>query len=218
MKNVISAVRFWRDQRGASMIEFTLVFPLLMLMSFGTVDMSLILWDWAQANKAAQRGARVAVVANPIPSGITSPEWVADYIGDSCIDPLTGADLGTCAAAQTTCTPAAENGSCTNGYNWDEAAFMAILQQMQTVYPRLDRQNVQFSYRTNGLGFVGRPGGLPFEVTVEIRCLTNEVYFLVALAGWAFVDLPPECPAGPAGPRVPRYATTLTSEALGFIN
>jgi len=118
-----------------------------------------------------------------------------------------------CPTVTTVCTPAATGGSCTNSFTWNETAFTNILGKMQSVFPRLQRRNVQISYQTNGLGFVGRPNGLPLNVTVRIRCMTHEFYFLGALMNWAFT-VPAGCTGTPTGPSIPSFATTLTSEDM----
>ena len=79
---------------------------------------------------------------------------------------------------------------------------------MQLYFPRLEREHVQISYESTSLGFAGRPGGVPMEVTVSIRCMTNELYFLGGLAS------PPNCPAAAPGVPLLDFATTLTSEAM----
>jgi Flp pilus assembly protein TadG len=197
--------------------------------TFGTVDFSYMLFEWSMANKAVFIGARRAVVLDPVATGITNPTYTSTQmsnLGQSCFDPATGAANSNCPTANTTCTPAASNGSCTNGYAWNETAFTnptatndwqkGILDKMQAVFPRLQRQNVQISYQTNGLGFAGRPNGLPMDVTVSIRCMTHQFYFISALMQWAFAA-PAGCPAGtPAGPSIP-FVTTLTSECMDTV-
>jgi hypothetical protein len=86
---------------------------------------------------------------------------------------------------------------------------------MHQIFPRLQPQNVQISYQTSGLGFVGRPDGLPMEVTVSIRCMTHQFYFIDALMGWLFSS-PAGCdPAPAAGLSIPAFASTLPSEGMG---
>jgi Flp pilus assembly protein TadG len=231
MSSARSANRFSRDSRGTSLLEFTLVFPVVMLAALGTLDVAYMLFDWAAANKATFVGARRAVVLDPVATEVTDLTYsTADtQMGKACSDPATGAADPTsdCPTVTTVCTPAATGGSCTNGYTWNETAFTnpppttpldsplsGIFDQMHKVFPRVQRQNVQISYQTNGLGFVGRPDGLPMNVTVSIRCMTYEFYFLGALMNWAFAA-PAGCPAGtPAGLSLPSFATTLPSEDI----
>jgi Flp pilus assembly protein TadG len=213
MRSGGSVNKLLQDSEGGALVEFTLVFPILLLVALGTVDFTYMLFDWSMANKAAFIGARTAVVSDPVATGITNPTYDTTLLGQSCSNPATGAATGNCPApVSTVCTPGASGGSCTAGYTFDNTAFTTILGNMQNVFPRLQRQNVQLAYQTNGLGFVGRPGGLPMDVQVSIRCMTHQFYFIGALMGWIFTA-PAGCPAGtPAGPAIPAFATTLTSE------
>lgn len=217
MKSGISVGRLWRDREGSSYLEFTVVFPLLVLTAFCTVDFAMIMFGWAQANKAVQNGVRVAVVGAPVAQGLNDPTYIEVDLGKDCSDPATGADEGLCDEVHTVCTATADGGgSCTSGYTFDNTAFEPIFDQMITVMPSFDfkRENIQITYRTNGLGFVGRPGGFPMEVTVEIRCMTHQVFFLATMASWVF-DPREECPDDDGGVPLPAFATTLTTEALG---
>ena len=202
------------DCNGSSMVEFTLVFSLLLVVALGTVDVAYLLYEWGLANKAAYRGARQAVVRNPVTADVTNLAYGAGDIGDVCFNPATGAAASPakCPTFIYTCTSPANAMACPN---FDNANFTAILQQMQLVFPRLQAGNVEIRYETIGLGFAGRPGGLPMSVTVSIRCMTHRLYFLGGLAGWTFQALPITCPPGqPAGPRIPAFATTLPSEDI----
>jgi hypothetical protein len=201
-------------------VEYTVIFPLFILAILGTVDISYMFFEWGMADKAAYAGARTAVVTYPVAQNITNPSYTATQlqnIGVLCFANDTGVANGNCPTFSTVCTPASSRGSCTNGYAWgatEEAAFTRILAGMQAVFPRLGRQNVLISYQSNGLGFVGRPGGLPMDVTVSISCMTHQFFFINGLMGWAF-PAPAGCPAGtPGGPLIPTYATTLTSESM----
>ena len=220
--------RLWRNIQGSSLVEFTLVFPVLILVALGTVDATFMLFDWTQANKAVYAGARLAIVSDPVATGITNLAYTDAQrvlIGQACFDTATGTANGNCPSASTVCTPAATGGSCTNGFAFADAAFtnagdatkpVGIFDVMKQVFPRLQRQNVQIKYQTNGLGFSGRPpelGGLPMNVTVSIRCMTFQFYFLAGLMNWTFPALQ-NCPAAPAGPSMPQFATTLPSEDM----
>jgi hypothetical protein len=226
MSSAGSVNRFLRDFSGFSYLEFALVFPVIMLAALGTFDVAYMLYEWQAANKATFAGARRAVVVNPVAIEVTA----LTYTGTTdtpCSIPATGAvdPDANCPTVDTVCTAAATSGTCSNGYTWNETAFTnptapldsplsGIFDQMHRVFPHLQRQNVQISYQTNGLGYAGRPNGLPMNVTVSIRCMTHELYFLGPLMNWAFT-VPTGCPAGtPAGWSIPSFATTLPSEDM----
>ena len=212
-----------RDCAGSTLVEFTVVFPVFMLVAFGTVDVTYMLYDWALANKAAYAGAHRAIVSDPVATGITNLTYDPTTLGALCFCKATGAApvtascspsqvIVTCPSVQTVCTPTAGGGSCTNGYAFNGTALTngngtGILDRMQTIFPRLQRQNVTISYATNNLGFSGRPDGLPMNVTVSITGMTHQFFFLgplMSFFGGAFAANPP----------IPTFATTLTSEDM----
>ena len=215
-----------RDCVGSSLVEFTVVFPVFILIVLGTVDVALMLFDWTLANKASYMGARRAVVTNPVAAGITNLPYDPTKLGLLCFNPADGAPTGNCPSVQDSysdpprpvvCTPAATTGSCTGGYSFDDGPFdchctsptapVPIFNQMQQIFPRLQRQNVTISYKTNNLGFVGRPDGLPMNVTVSITGMTHQFYFLGPIMRFFGGDFA-------ANPPIPTFATTLTSEAM----
>jgi hypothetical protein len=197
-------------------VEFTLVFPPLIALLLGTVDITYLLSDWALANTATYNGARAAIVAEPVATGITNLPYDGTKLGQSCFVAATGASSGNCPTVTTTCTAAATNGGCTGGYAWNEAAFTPIFTKMQSAFPRLVRQDVQIDYQTDQLGFVGRPNGLPMIVTVRLQCVTHQLFFLPWLPGvgtWANAT-PTGCSGATAGRALPTFATSLPSEDM----
>jgi len=192
------------------------------LVALGTVDVSYMLYEWTLANKAAYAGAHRAIVSNPVATGITNLTYDPTLIGQSCFDSGTGAANGNCPSVQVSCQ-GTNGGSCTNSYVFDNTAFTnpnrtGIFDRMQQIFPRLQPQNVTISYQTNNLGFNGRPDGLPMAVTVSIKCMTHQFYFIDALVpAWAFPS-PPGCPAGLQGLAIPKFASTLQSEGMVTTN
>lgn len=53
-----------RREHGAALIEFALVFPILVLLLFGTVDFGMVLLNMSTTKQGTREGARQAVVAN----------------------------------------------------------------------------------------------------------------------------------------------------------
>jgi Flp pilus assembly pilin Flp len=193
-------IRFWRDITGAVLVEYTVVFPVFILVILGTVDVTYMLYEWALANKAAYIGARAAVVSDPVARNIVSDSSLYSSaqlanIGSYCFDFATGAGNGNCPApsvkvdcTSTGCTP--------NTFGFDGAAFTnangtGIFDRMKVVFPRLQPTNVLVTYQFNGSGYVGRPGGLPMSVTVTIQNMTHQIYFLsgvIRFFGGAFAS------------------------------
>jgi Flp pilus assembly protein TadG len=198
------------------MVEFTLVFPLLLVVALGTVDVGLMLSDRAQANKAAYIGAHRAIVSNPVAPGLATffNDTIEGGMGLKCWDLATGdpainPDTGTqtCLAfASVVCTSTAP---CTS-YGYDSTAFTNIFTLMQGVFPRLQPTNVTISYeRGANLNNVGHnePNGFPMTVTVSITGMTSQFYFIGPLVSFFGTILP-------TTPGIPQFSSSLTSEDM----
>jgi hypothetical protein len=218
-----------RDIRGSVLVEATIAFPLMLLITLGTIDFTYMLYEWDLASKAAYRGVRLAIVSDPVANGITNLIWPdPTQMGDSCIK-SDGTTFANCPTVSTVCTASSTSaGTCSGSpatATFNSAAFDAIFDVpdpndprypgMKQIFPSLQPQNVQISYQTSGLGFVGRPDGLPMEVTVSIKCMTHQFFFIGALMGWIFPSLTGCDPTPPAGPSIPGFASTLPSEGMG---
>jgi Flp pilus assembly protein TadG len=157
--------RLIRDSSGSSAAEFAIVLPLLLVFLFGIIDAGRWMWVYNQAEKAAQMGARMAVVTNPISSSVSS-----SYLGQ-CTPPLTQGDLipASCLSTPITCT----SSGCSSGTN-DAAAFDVIVTRMQQYLPSLSASNVTVQYSGSGLGYAGNPYGPDISpiVTVKITGLS----------------------------------------------
>lgn len=191
------------------MIEATLIMPLLLLLSLGTAEFGLYLYQWNATSKAAQIGARWAVVNPPVSAGLKAALadtawWLPDTLGKSC--------------RVIACQPAGMY-EC---YSGKEGCDMApILAQMRRVFPSLQDEDVRVTYepfpQTGALGFVGRPGGVPVSVTVGIRCREFEFGFLSSWfpGGWVTTTPTETGCSAQTGLRIPASATQLSSESFG---
>lgn len=162
-------------ESGAALIEATLVLPLVILLLFGFVDLALYGWQRNAAAKAVQLGLRRAVVSSPVARGpglaAETPEayWGARPPGFRC-------DRGSDVAAEgcprfevrcnvlSACTCAGDR--CDFGFATENLA--PVLAAMQAAAPGLRAENVEIGYGTSGLGYVGRPGAVPVDVTVRL--------------------------------------------------
>ena len=52
-----------KDQRGASVVEFALILPLLVVLIFGIIEFSLYLYNKAIVTNASREGGRAGIVA-----------------------------------------------------------------------------------------------------------------------------------------------------------
>lgn len=64
--------RNWRSETGAELIEFMLVFPILMLLVAGIIDFGMLLRTYEVVVNAAREGARVAVLDGYAAADVTA--------------------------------------------------------------------------------------------------------------------------------------------------
>ena len=60
--------RRWCSETGAELIEFALVFPLLLLVVLGIIDFGFLFQQYEVVTNAAREGARIAVLPDYAPS------------------------------------------------------------------------------------------------------------------------------------------------------
>ena len=194
---------FARDRDGAVMVEFTIVMFVLLVVTLGLVDFSMALYQWNNASKATELGARLAAVSGPVASNVTN----------SATFPPANAFSVVCNGS---------SASCTNGGTFSAAALQTIvfgrgktacsavaadqLPAMCNVYSGLTTSNVkvtyqQSAYATAGLGYNGRTNGPVPTITVETTGLTFSFFFLNGLLGLTPITMPP-------------MRTTITGEDL----
>jgi Flp pilus assembly protein TadG len=68
--------------RGASAVEFAIILPLLVLLVFGIVELSLALYDQAMITNASREGARAGIVyRDPAVTNAEIASVVNNYLG-----------------------------------------------------------------------------------------------------------------------------------------
>jgi Flp pilus assembly protein TadG len=73
-------------QKGAAMVEFALVIPLFLVLAFGIIEFSLMLYDQAVITNASREAARSAIAFRNPKLTITQIQAVADnYCGTHLI-------------------------------------------------------------------------------------------------------------------------------------
>jgi Flp pilus assembly protein TadG len=76
-----------QSQRGAAVVEFALILPILLLLLLGSVEGSLALYDKAVITNASREGARAGIVArNPPLSDAEIRQVVQSYTQSALID------------------------------------------------------------------------------------------------------------------------------------
>ena len=197
--------RMGRDQSGTTTIEFTIVMLLFFLLTFGIVEFGFMFWQYNSAAKAAQLGARLAAISNPVWEELTSvtddgspgAAWTADF------------DV-TCSGDSGSCTGTVPNGA---GSTYDSTAMECLVFGRNAAndppcdnqcadtgidgengicdrFPYLTEHNVSVEYQFTGLGFAGRPGGPVPTVTVRLTGLTFRTFALGPLVGFDEITMP----------------------------
>jgi Flp pilus assembly protein TadG len=96
--------RLLKKSRGASAVEFAIILPLLVLLVFGIIELSLALYDQAMITNASREGARVGIVYRiPAVTDAEISNVVNNYLGTHLVtfggkrspssNPITGATV-----------------------------------------------------------------------------------------------------------------------------
>ena len=84
MKSLIEKIK---SEKGAAMVEFAIVLPLLLMLVFGMIEFSIMFYDKAVITNASREGARAGIVYS-YPNRITDGEieaTVVNYVSDKLI-------------------------------------------------------------------------------------------------------------------------------------
>jgi Flp pilus assembly protein TadG len=193
-----------REEGGAGAAEFALVLAPLLILLFGIVDGGRWLWEANQAEKATQAGARVAVVTDIIPNGLTAT-FVGKTVNGVVLtqgDNIPASALGTVTCTKpsgtVTCTCPTCSGVTLTPYvttGWDK-----IVARMRSLAPNIPENKIAVEYRGSGLGFAGDPSGVDVSPLVTVR--VNQLTF-TPITTFVFPSL---------SVPLPDFATTLTAE------
>jgi len=199
----MSAKYFLRDQRGAVMVEVTIMLSITLILVFGAIDFLLLFYQWNAAAKAVQIGARLAAVSDPVPSGLNR---LSQAVVSASVPP--GAAMPnfvvTCDGRTATCT--CNGNACRGMKGYDSAALNTIIfgrgssscsdaksgdgVGMCDIFPRITPANVKIVYAQTGLGYAGRPGGPMPTITVSLQNLPFQFFFLRGLMGFHDFQIP----------------------------
>lgn len=172
-----------QDESGAAMVEMSIVFLLLVMLTFGLVDFGRLFYCWNSAEKATQLGVRMAVVDDLVATELADFDCRSGSMlpGDLCSDPE-AASFGT-----VVCQGATQ--ACSGGYSFDASAFQRIVARMRAIYPDIKTENVFVQYTDLGLGFAGR-GGPVGAVTVGLANMTFDFVVIGSLLGFGSIGMP----------------------------
>jgi Flp pilus assembly protein TadG len=175
-----------RNERGASMVEFSIIAFLFFMLVGGLVDFSYAFYQWNSATKALQQGARLAATSDPVDSSLKN--WTGLSGGINPGDPFP-AFTRVCSGASGSCSGGSYSSTAMNTivYGRGQTSCGAVgadqTPAMCDVFSRVQPQNVVVTYAQTGLGFAGRPGGPVPTITVELTGLTFNYVFLGGLFG-----------------------------------
>src|SRR5258705_11233235 len=162
--------RLWHDEAGGALVEATVLIPILFVFLLGSVDFLFAFYQWTAATKAAQLGARLAAVSDPVATGLTGTNNVAVsalsssvLLGDAMPDFQITCNAGGSAAC--TCT----RGTCTGMGTYSAAAMNTLVfgrgssscndatsyytAGMCDIFPNIGAANVRIVYDQTGLGY-----------------------------------------------------------------
>lgn len=162
--------QFWRCERAASAAEFALILPVFLLFFFGIIDGGRFLYEINQGGKAAQIGARMAVVTEPLVPQLFTQSYVGQTVGGVTLiqgDRIPAGALGviTCTNAVCSCTQT----PCPTGLSTNTTAFQNLLARIQQIMPAVRQQDLTVTYSDSGLGYAGNPNGMDISPLVTVR-------------------------------------------------
>ena len=170
---------FIRDERGVSLTEAILVIPIVLLVLAAMIEFGHGVYQWNQATKAVQIGARLAAVSSPITGDAAYLALTADHTGIPEGDPTPVAPVSvSCGAGTTACDSVRLARLLDGGDGSCVAGGAPTLMGMCDFAPFITSENVRVTYYRSGLGYVGRPFGPVSTITVELRNLSFD--FLIA--------------------------------------
>jgi hypothetical protein len=202
---------FIASEAAGATVEFVALMPAFLLLTFFIAEVLIaVLWI-GTAEKAAQLGARLAVVSNYAVTSL-SPTTV-NLPKSAAIAPGTNCDTG-CAAFN----PQACNGS-SLAAPCDTTNFTAIVSRMQNIATLIQAQYVTITYAytgdattgAGGLGFAGGP--IVPSVTVKLSGIPYDTLVTTILANF-FKKATGDNTATSPLTTLPDISVTLTGEDL----
>jgi TadE-like protein len=192
-----------RDDAGAVLVEVTVMLTLFLVFVLGSIDFLMVFYQWNAAAKAVALGARRAAVSDPVAAGLNglSAAAVNADLPPGAAMPIFKV---TCDGATATCTC---EGTCTGMGGYDAAAMNAIVfgrnstscgdaashdrASMCDILAGITPANVTISYIQTGIGYAGRPGGPAPTITLAIKNVPFQLFFLGNLLGSRRLQMPP---------------------------
>jgi len=192
---------------GMSSAEFAMVLPLLLIFLFGMVDTGRFLWEFNEAEKATQVGARMAIVTNVLSPGLRDEDYAGKTFGGKVLKPgdsIPAAALDTMVCNSTGCSCPNGNGACPDPGTFDSATFSALVTRMKQIYPAIESENVEVRYSGSGFGTAATPsvgaGPEVMEISPLVTVSLKDMQFR-PITTFLFATI-----------NMPTFSTTLSSE------
>ena len=172
--------RFAVDDQGAVVVDFIPEFFAMVVLVLFVFEIGIAYFLSLRAYKAAQLGARVAVVTQAVHEEVPPRNLRSNpvgMLGEPCFNP-NGPDrcFGTAGpGGPWVCDGSALSGSC------DSTRFRQIVNDMRRTFPDLGDDEVRITYIYRGLGETGGPF-VP-EVNVQIQPQAYQFLVLAGLGG-----------------------------------
>lgn len=183
--------KFTLSRLGTTSVEFAIVTSAFLLLLFGIFDFGRIFWVWNSAAQATERGARLAVVSDIVPSGLQNFDCLIAANGNGALCPVSAVSPNPVICTVSGC----------NGYGpLNATAFNNIVTEMQKHSADIQPANVQIEYRHIGMGLSGNPFGSDIAPMVTVKLQGMIFDFVVpGFSGLTSINLP-------------EFKTTLTGE------
>lgn len=169
-----------RNRDGASLAEFALLLPVLLLFLFGTLETGYLMWQFQQGEIAAKRGVRIASTR-----ALLMPGSIADCGPAQPGTAVAGTECATLNdySVWATCRGDGSGGAACG------ADIPAVAAEIAAFYPLADPENIVIEFSGGGMGFVGLGHPVPL-VTVRLENVNFDWIVVGALANLAAFDMP----------------------------
>jgi hypothetical protein len=196
------------------LVEVTVMMTIMFVFLLGAIEFLFAFYQWNAAAKAVQVGARIAAVSNPVAEGLNSLTFNVGSFDATPGDPMPFFRI-ICDGGSERCTCSKE-GACPAQLRYDANAMRTIVYGrgstscsdstsfydtgMCDIFARIKPANVVIVYTQTGLGFAARPGGPAPTITVSLKDLPLQTFFLSGLFHF--------------NPNMPPLTTSVTAEDL----
>ncbi len=186
--------RFLRAEDGVTILEGLMVIPIVLLVYAAVIEFGFAVYQWNQAVKAMQHGARLAAVSDVV---LPDADWTA--LGDFS---STGQQTGqappppiplvaeSCGPGDVPCKVNEMNWLIFGGDGVCDPNFGSTKPGMCDLNRHIGVNNVHVTYARSGLGYVGHFNGPVVTITLESRNLRFRLPMLGALLGLNNMEIP----------------------------